>query len=107
MPNTCALEKLITRFTPRRFGGRQHMPGAQHVDRHDLLRAPGAVVGQRRQVHDRRITPGRPAYRRQVQDIRPAGPVKPGHPYPACRKKPATGTPTVPLSAVTRTRTRP
>jgi hypothetical protein len=36
---------------PARVGAlrrQQHMPGAQDVDRRDLLRAPGAVVSKRR-----------------------------------------------------------
>jgi len=67
---------------PARAGGlpgQQHTPGAQHVHRHDLLRTRGAVVGQRRQVHDRRAAPGRAADGHQVKDVRAVGAVETGH----------------------------
>jgi hypothetical protein len=71
---------------PARAGGlgrQQDIPGAQHVHRHDLLRAAGAVVGQRGQVHDRRAAPGRAAEGSQVQHIGAVGQVETGHLVPA------------------------
>jgi hypothetical protein len=47
---------------PRRgggFGGQQHVPGAQHIDRHDLFRAARRVVRGRPQMDDRRASRGR------------------------------------------------
>lgn len=35
------------------FSRQQHMPGAEHIDGHDLLRAACRIVRERRQVHDR------------------------------------------------------
>ncbi len=68
---------------PRGLRRQQHMPGTPHVHRHDLLRAPGAVMGQRRQVHDRRAAPGRAADRGQVQDILALSTAEAGHLIPA------------------------
>jgi hypothetical protein len=35
------------------FGGQQDMPGAGHIDRHDLFRATRRIVRERPQMHDR------------------------------------------------------
>jgi hypothetical protein len=62
-----------------RLGGQQHMPGAQHVDRHDLLRAARGVVRERRQVDDRLAARGRAADGSKIQQILPLDAVETRH----------------------------
>ena len=60
------------------FGRQQHMPGAEHVDGHDLLRAAGRVVRERRQVHDRSAAFRRALDLVEIQEIGAVGEIKAG-----------------------------
>ena len=62
-----------------RLGRQQHMPGAEHVDRHNVLRAARRVMRKRPKVHDRgaphRCTPDLG----KVQEIISVSQVKASH----------------------------
>jgi hypothetical protein len=65
---------------PRYAGGglrrEQHVPGAEHIDRHDLFWAARIVVRDRAEVRDRIAALRRALDRREVKQIIAVGPVK-------------------------------
>jgi len=61
------------------LGRQQHMPGAEHVDRHNVLRAARRVVRKRAEVHDRGATHRCPPDLGKIQEIFPVSHVKAGH----------------------------
>ena len=54
----------------------EDVPGAEHVRGHDLGRRPGGVVGDRREMDDRRATPCRPADGPFASHIAPAAEIE-------------------------------
>jgi hypothetical protein len=58
------------------LGGQEHMPGAEHVDGHDLLGTARRVVGQRCKMHDRGTATGRMPDLAQVQQVHAVSAVK-------------------------------
>jgi hypothetical protein len=61
---------------PGGLGGQQGVPGAQHVDGHDLLRAARGVVGQGAEVDDRGTARRRPLHLAEVEKIITVGAIE-------------------------------
>jgi len=61
---------------PGGLGGQQGVPGAQHVDGHDLLRGARGVVGQGAQVDDRGAARRRPLHLAEVEQVSTVGAVE-------------------------------
>ena len=92
----------------RGLGGQQHVPGAQHVDRHDPLRAPGRVV---RRARARCTIAAQPSAARRTaagsSRSSPSAQVEADHVMAPVLRRPATGPPTRPRCPVTRIRIPP
>jgi hypothetical protein len=62
-----------------RHGRQQRVPAAEHVHRHNVLRAARRVVRKRPEVHDRGATHRRTPDRSQIKEIFSISQIKDGH----------------------------